>query len=58
MVLPPKYNITVVKPPWYLPYGDLGVQLDKYDGRTRKYKAVPVKDVGVQDLKRREVVVK
>lgn len=45
----PKYRITVFHPKWYSFNRDRQVSLEKFDGRSDKYKAVSTKDVGVQD---------
>lgn len=44
-----KYRITVFHPKWYEIDRTRHVSLEKWDGRSKSYRAVPEIDVGVTD---------
>ena len=48
----PKYRITLFHPSWWKPWGDHQVSLEKWDGRSKKYKPMGLGFVEVQDAKR------
>jgi hypothetical protein len=48
----PKYRVTVVHPKWWDFDRSRVVTLEKFDGRSRKYKAVSTTQFGVRDARR------